>query len=278
VPTASSAAWVERTGRGGALIGCGDPAPIAVSGNAPAVLALHGFGGTPLEVELVIDAARDLGLEALAPLLPGHGTHARDLAPLRWRDWVAAAEASFDELVGRHGPVLVAGLSMGALLAVHLASTRADRVLGLVMMANACWLAAPFPAWPLSVIDVLRLPDFAFPKLGSDIGDSEARRTNLTYSAQPVHAAIQVLRAGRQMRRELPRVRCPTLVLHGARDRVCPVANATRAWKLLGTVDKRLVILAKSHHILTRDSDRAEALTELCQFFARAQVQKPVEP
>jgi esterase/lipase len=54
------------------MIGVGDPAPLAVPGRAPAVLAIHGWSGTPQEVALVVEVAGELGLEAEAPLLPGH--------------------------------------------------------------------------------------------------------------------------------------------------------------------------------------------------------------
>ena len=268
MPTASSAVRAERLPRGG-LIGHGNPAALERAGHSPAVLALHGFTGTPLEVELAVDVAAELGLAAAAPLLPGHGTHARDLASRKFRDWVTAAEEAFDDLARQHERVIVAGLSMGALLAVHLAATRPARATALVMLANACWLRAPFPSWALAAAAALKLPDFAFPKVASDIGDLEARAKNLTYSAQPVHAAIEVLKGGQLMRRELARVRCPTLILHGGRDRVCPVANARRVAKLLGSQDQRVVIFPESHHILTRDREHPRVRDELKRFFQR---------
>jgi carboxylesterase len=240
------------------------------------VLALHGFGGTPLEVELAVSVARKLGLEAMAPLLPGHGTSAQDLATRRFADWVRAAEAAFDDLARRHGRVIAVGLSMGAMLAGHLAGSRPDSTVGLVLMANAYWLASPFPAWPLRVIHALGLPDFSIPKAGSDIGDAEARRGSLTYNLQPIHAAIDLMRAGDRVRADLARVRCPTLILHGKKDRVCSVSNAEGARRLLGTRDQRVVIFPNSRHILTRDAERAGVAHELERFFARFQA--PVEP
>src|SRR5687768_313162 len=101
---ASSAAKANARG---ALKGPGDPSPIRVAGKAPGVLAIHGFGGTPLEIALVTDVARNLGLAALAPLLPGHGTHADDLSRARLDDWTKAAEAALDELAPSGEPAIV---------------------------------------------------------------------------------------------------------------------------------------------------------------------------
>jgi carboxylesterase len=175
----------------------------------------------------------------------------------------------------------VCGLSLGSLLAAHLAATRPERVRALVMLANAAWLAAP-SSWALAAVDRFGLRDFRVPKLTSDIADPAARRNHLTYPAQPVHAAISVQRAGAIVREELGRVRCPALIVHGARDRVCPVSNARRVLALLGSSHKRLVILPRSRHIITRDLERALLASELRAFLtgfaAPASQRVPVEP
>jgi carboxylesterase len=252
--------------RATSLIGEGAPTPLVHGGRTPEVLAFHGFGGTPLEVSLVVEAAGALGFGARAPLLPGHGTSAADLARTGWRDWSAAAKATLEEL---SAPAIVAGLSLGSLLAAHLAATRPERVRGLIMLANACWLTAPFPSWPLRLVGLFGLPDFSVPKLAADIADPVARRSHLTYPTQPVHAALEVLRAGDRVRAELGNIRCPVLLVHGRRDRVCPAANADRVARLLGSRDVRVVLLPRSRHIVTRDLERAALRRELEQFFSR---------
>jgi carboxylesterase len=252
----------------GTLMGEGVADPLLVAGKAPHVLALHGFSGTPQEVALVVDVARELGLGAEAPLLPGHGQRVSDLAPLRFADWLAAAEQHYAKLAER-GPVIVAGLSMGALLALHLAAKYPDTTTSVIALANAVWLSSPWPTLPLKLIERLRLPDFSMPKSGPDLGDREQRALHLTYNAQPLHAAISLLRAGELFSQELHRVRAPTLILHGALDRVTPVSNAWRLSVRLGSVDKRTVIFPRSHHILTRDVEREAVRREVMQFLRR---------
>src|SRR6478736_2697322 len=251
------------------------PTPIAVTGRSPGVVAFHGFGGTTREIELAATVASDLGLSALARTLPGHGSHAKDLARTRFTDWVAGAESAYQELAAR-GPVIAAGLSMGSLLAAELAIAHPDRVRGLVMLANAAWLRPPL-TFALRA-GVLRLPDFLMKKGGSDISDPEARQTQVAYTADPVHAAIDLERSARALRERLSQVRCPTLILHGARDRVCPVENAWRVANLLGTTDVRVVILPRSRHIITRDVERRDVARELRDFYTRIAAQTPVEP
>ena len=255
------------------------PEPIFLSGRAPGVIAFHGFGGTTREVELCTEVAGELGLAAIAESLPGHGSHARDLARTRFADWTLGAESTFQKFAGT-SPVIATGLSLGSLMAAHLAITYPERVAGLVMLANAAWLN-PALAFALRAGGKLRLPDFLMRKGGSDIADPEARRTQVAYTADPVHSAIDLERSGRRMRASLGQIRCPTLIIHGALDRVCPVANAWRVASLLGTNDVRVVILPRSRHIITRDVERADVARELSTFFTRiaaASTQTPVEP
>ncbi|HEX4338107.1 MAG TPA: alpha/beta fold hydrolase [Polyangiaceae bacterium] len=269
----------------GALHGDGDSSPVRVAGAEPAVLAFHGYGGTPFEVRLVTEAAKDAGLEAYAPLLPGHGTNARDLAKTRFDDWLGGAETALDSVLGTSRKVIVVGLSLGSLIAAHLAWKHPDEVVGLGMLANATRLSSPFPTIALKIVDRLKLPDFSLPKASSDIGDPEARASHVSYGLQPVRAAIEVLRAGERTEKILGQITVPALVAHGQHDLVCPVANAERVMGLLGSRDKSLLILPRSHHIITRDYDREVLRRALTKFFVHVAAghrataaQTPVEP
>lgn len=251
----------------GTLRGEGSSTPLFAAGRAPAWLALHGYCGTPEEMRLVVDVATSGGFQVEAPVLRGHCTHARDLAPLGFDDWYEGVRASFLSAAAR-GPVVVVGLSLGSLLGTRLCLEYPDRVLGLGLLANAFFLS-PFPSWPLRSVDRLGLREFGVPKLGADIGDAAARRTHLSYTVQPVGPAIRLLRAAEQLFAELPRLTCPTLIVHGAKDRLCPVSNAWRVAEQIGSDRTRVVILPRSHHIVTRDYDREQLRAELTQFAAR---------
>jgi carboxylesterase len=259
---ASSAAKAER----GQLRGERVPTNLEVAGSAPNLLAIHGFGGTPFEVELLLDVARERGIGAFAPLLPGHGTQAQRLAQTRFSDWSGAVDQA---LARTTEPVIVAGLSLGTLLALDVTLRNPQAVKALILLANAVWLRAPFPRWGLKLADRLNLPDFLAPKAGPDISDTELRRSHVSYNADPVHAAVDVLRAGERVRERLGEVRCPTLILHGAHDRVCPVSNAWRVAERLGSEDCRVVVLPRSRHILTRDVEHLAVRREISDFIAR---------
>lgn len=262
-------------GRYGHLVGRGDPTSIRGDGEKGkgGVLAFHGFAGTPNEVRVVTDAAARLGLSSRAPRLPGHDDDVRHLLPMRWEDWVASAKDALFELADTTGRrVVVAGLSLGSLLATHLAAHHEGRIAGLVVLANATRLRFPSPLLMLGLCELVHPLHNAFyvPKDGADIQDVVVRRQHLTYDVTPVQSAVEVLRAGRLVRRELGRVNCPTLVIHGALDRVCPVENAERFARALATRDVRVALMPNSGHIVTADRDRAEVARLIEDFLAKA--------
>lgn len=271
---------VVRVSRALGLMGEDSAHPLSVDGAQPAVLVFHGFGGVPSEVRLVVECARELGLAAHAPLLPGHGDTVAELSRSRWHDWRSAAECAFEESFRLHGPTIVAGLSLGGLLAIHLASTFPERVHGLVALAPAVQLHWPFPSLALATLCRLGCPDFAVPKSSPNIRDARQRRAQRTASAQPLYSANEVRRAGSVVLAEASGVQCPSLVAYGRHDRVCPPSGARALYRTLSTPesDKHLVELPRSAHIVTRDLDRGRLRERLGEFLAgRARLSAPQE-
>ena len=263
-PASYEILWPSSWRNRGSLVGPGSPEARHLTGRTPSLLAIHGFGGTPRDVDLLLDVAAQMGLAASAPLLPGHGTRVQDLISTRSEDWLNAARDEYQTL-RRQGEVIVAGLSLGAVIAARIASE--SPVAGLVLLANAFWLNSPYPARFLAIAQHLPLPkNWWVPKLAPDIDDLERRKEHLWYDAQLISSALEVFRVGRESRLRLGYITCPTLVMHGQLDKVCPASNARRVIDALGTRDTRCVILPNSGHILTRDRER-EAVTRDCHAF-----------
>jgi len=255
-PEARPSLWRPGSWPDGSLTGNAALREVDAAGAPPAVLALHGFGCTPAEVDLLTDLAVARRLRCRAPLLPGHGTHARQLAKTRYDDWFGAAERALLELA-KSGPVIVGGQSMGALLSLDLAIHHPGAVRALLVLANATRLSSPFPDLALALADRLHLPDLALPKFGgANILDEQNKPFHLTYSAQPMHAAASLRRAGKRVIEALPSIHCPTFIAHGQHDAVCPVDNAWLVAERISTPHVELLILPNSAHIITKDRDR----------------------
>lgn len=261
--------WSAEKRFAGALRGAGLVNPVDVPGREPALLALHGFGCVPEEVELLSSLGVELGLATRAPLLPGHGLTVAEFAKTRYADWYDSAERHFLEL-SANTPALVGGQSMGAVLSLDLASRHPARCAGLVLFANAVRLASPFPSVALSAASWFGVPDFALPKTkGPDLNDPVAKATHTTYAAQPFHAARSLQLAGERVLEHLTRVHCPTFIGHGALDHTAPSSNAWLVADRLGTTDVEVHVFANSAHILTKDLDRETLRAKVRTFLTR---------
>lgn len=106
-----------------------DLGPLAaiVAGDGPLVLLLHGVGLRAEAWGAQIDALAAAGFRVVAPDLPGHGAS----VALRART-LAGFSAPHVALLS--GPALVAGHSMGAMLALGLASGHPDRIRGVAAL------------------------------------------------------------------------------------------------------------------------------------------------
>jgi lipase len=123
------------------------------SGSKPA-LALHGITGNGMSWASV-GAALPGDWTLVAVDLRGRG-QSRDLPPSTGlRDHVADLLPVAEELVAEHGePVALAGHSMGAFVAVHLAHARPDLFSRVVLVDGGVALAVPEGADPDELLDL----------------------------------------------------------------------------------------------------------------------------
>src|SRR5512134_2216381 len=99
----------------------------------PACLLIHGFTGAPKEMRWMGDYLHQRGYTCLGVRLAGHATDPEDMVRARWTDWTASVEDGYQLLRGVTENIVLAGLSMGGVLAL-LMSTRLN-VRGVVTMS-----------------------------------------------------------------------------------------------------------------------------------------------
>jgi carboxylesterase len=92
------------------------------------------------------------------------------------------------------------------------------------------------------------------PKSGStDLVDPDALAQLWCYDAQPVPAASQVHALMLRVRRLLPQLVPPLLVVYSVGDRAIHPTSAERTFALAGSQDKKIVKLTESGHVITVD-------------------------
>lgn len=205
------------------------------------------------------EALAGRGFPCVAVRLAGHGTTVEDLARTRWTDWFASVAAAADELGRRVPRLTVAGMSMGGLLALHLAATRPERVSALVLCGTPIRLgdlrvrALPFLAhMPWTARRWATIPKDG----GPDIADPVMRAASPSYRAMPLAGILELLRLQATVRAELGRVTQPALLLHGRHDHSVPLGNLERLRRGLGSRVVETHVLERSFHVVTVDVER----------------------
>lgn len=233
------------------------------AGGPVGCLLVHGFSGSPPEMRPMGGFLAAKGLTVRGVRLAGHGTSPEDMATTTWRDWVASAEAGLWELEACCEQVFVAGLSMGGLITLHLAAHHP--VAGIVVMAAPAYIAD----WRFRLLPLARYFVHWFtPDIESDLTDPEAEKRLSAYQVLPVPCLVSLGQLIRLVRRELPQVKAPALIMQGEKDQHVPADSAPIIFEELGAAGKELVWWPNSGHCITVDSEREAVWARAYEFIA----------
>jgi len=229
-------------------------APYWLQGGDRGVLLLHGFAGTPPEMRPLADELVRRGFTVYAPLLTGHGTSPEDLEQTSYRDWISSAGEALDLLQASCRLVGLAGQSMGATIALHLAANRPEPR-AVVSQAGFLQLSD----WRIRLLPVAQhVVRWHSPSREVDLYDKEAVHQLYSYARRPTRAIAQLAQLGRLVQTELPAIFRPLLLLQGGRDSVVNPSNADRIISQVSSEVRALRIFPRSGHGISVDVDRQE--------------------
>jgi carboxylesterase len=237
-------------------------------------LILHGFTSSLDTVQALVPVCEQLGLPYRTPLLRGHGTQPEDLRGVTWQDWYADAEAALDELRTHVEHVVVCGLSMGGLIALHLAAARPHDVAGVVTIAAALEIANP---WVRATPLMARFISMRNSHPANGYADPSLVTQNTNYRRYPLDALVSLYRYGPVVKRLLPQVRAPLLVIHSHNDRTITPRSAEMIYEQAGSSDKQLRWFDNCRHQMLQDCEADAIVATIADILKRIADQRKLQ-
>ncbi|MCL4393702.1 MAG: alpha/beta fold hydrolase [Chloroflexi bacterium] len=234
-------------------------------------LLVHGYTATTAEVRLLGQYLHEHGCTVSAPLLPGHGTTPQDMNRMRWRDWVGEVERAYTALAEGCRRVFVCGESMGALLALYLASEHPE-IAGVAAFAPALLLRNN-----AATMRRARLLHRFVPFVRKPVREPSAADTRWKgYSVNPVPALVQLGLLQNEVRRRLGAIRQPVLVVQGRLDQTIDPRSGAEVLQNVSSKVKELRWLECSTHCVILDQEW-ELAAEMTARFLETTSPLPIE-
>lgn len=208
-------------------------------------LLIHGFTGSPNEVEPLARHLENQGIRVVTPLLAGHGGDREAFRNSTWKDWIASAEEALIQLMQEVPRIQLIGFSMGGVIAAHLATRYEIERLVLLSPAiftpNIRQLISDF-------VDAYRSGEGWIPERFKGYAKK--------FTTVPIKPVIQFRKLVRNVRKDIPNVRVPTLIIHGNCDEVVHPRSARFIYDTIQSNEKLLHFLPKSRHIVCHDEEQ----------------------
>jgi carboxylesterase len=204
----------------------------------------------------------DNGFRVNARLLAGHGSSAVECNLVHATDWLYETEFHFTEFSLECKRTFVIGLSMGAGLALHLATL--FPVAGVVAMSTALKLPSTLVPWyfPLVVPFRKTVPKQYVYRQATDADMPPF----YGYDVWPLKGLKTMLKLNRYIKQELHKVISPVMIMHSRADSTAPFENATLVFNAVSSDDRVLVSYDRSSHVLTDDCEKEQVWSAILDF------------
>ncbi|KWZ47349.1 esterase [Burkholderia savannae] len=244
------------------------------------ILLIHGLGGTQYDLGSLHKAMRRAGGDTHMITLPGHGTRPEDLVGVRAEAWLDAVAEQYRALEGEYETLHVAGMCMGALVALLLCQRVRHARGRLALLATPMFIDGWSTPWYRSLRHLLyRVPGVSErlrvdegepfgiknPTIRAIVKKKFERQDNFHYPWVPLACIRQVDRMRNWAHAAAADTQCPTLVLHAREDELTSLRSADFLLKHLP--DARGIVLENSYHMICADNDRDEVARQVLTFF-----------
>ncbi len=252
-----------------------------------AVLLVHGLTGTPAEMKHFGRILSRKGLTVACPELAGHCASIEALQATKWKDWYQSVESAFDALRSEYEQVFIAGLSMGALLALLVAAKRKSDVAGVILLSSTFF----YDGWNVPKLKqkfllpiVLYTPLKYFVHweetapygikcertraLVAAILDNKDAQTadKIGYFKTPATVILESVRLIKATQKCMSKVISPALIVHSTEDDMASLENAYYVEKNIASKHIETMYVDDTYHVLTLDKRKDDIAKRVVGF------------
>lgn len=228
-------------------------------GNDIGVLLIHGFTASTVEVRPMAKFLSDYGYTVAGPLLPGHGHSPEEMNRVHYEDWIQSAEDMYQQLSKECKRVFVLGESMGGLLSIILSVSHPE-IAGTMLFAPA--LIVP-GLWQSEIVWPFK--PYIFKKNIDETMEWQG------FNVVPLHAASELRKLQRKVRKSLPRMDTPTIIFQGKLDHSIDPISSVVVLESINSKEKELVWMEESTHCVLIDRQLPDAEETCLDFIHRHQ-------
>ncbi|RCS21651.1 alpha/beta fold hydrolase [Phyllobacterium salinisoli] len=267
-----------------------DPLSFFMPGtNGQAILLVHGLTGAPAEMRLVARQLNRRGYTIYAPLLAGHGKDVAALRTTSWRHWLESVDRAASDLASHASVVFAAGICVGGALGL-LSAHQNPGTIKAAALYSPCFQYdgwnVPFyyPLLSRQIGWLSRVPfldRLSFAETSTmGIKDERMRRMMAAMSSEgvlerfPGKGLVEMYRLGIALKKRLPEISTPTLILHSREDDLSDPRHAEYIRSHIGG-RRQLHWIDDSYHMIHVDRQRLQVADITADFFEEAHAREP---
>lgn len=251
------------------------------------IVLVHGLAGSPPEMRFLAKRFNKMGFTCLAPVMAGHCRDLPTLLKTNYHDWVGSVQSAIERLKTEVDQVFVAGICVGGgvgLLAAH--RMPAGVVSGAAIYSptliyngwNAPWWHKHLH-WLVPIVTPMPLSHrIGFnEKLPFGLKSDRIRKAvtknsgdgiDGTLPSFPLKGLNENFRLNKALKKALPSMTIPTLLIHSRQDDVSGPENAENIKARHGGRCE-IAYLEDSYHKIHIDQERQKAADLTADFFGR---------
>ena len=233
------------------------------------IYIVHGFTSSTFETKELAKYLSEKCYHTRTDNLPGHGTTVADCNTIKYREWLEFAEQKFAEMLAENDKMFIIGISMGAVLGMHLATL--FPISGLVTAAPVFqfndekklkWLN-PWTKYFLPTLRKRALYDKSVRNKLKFFG----------YNLYPMKALAEFVKMTPIIKTNINQITAPILILYSENDATSIKSNLDIVSNEISSESKTILGYSNaSHNLFANSVDQKKIFSEILKFIKINQI------